>query len=89
MLEGTLCFGRFRLDLARREVLAGERSLRVGDRAFQILCLLAQANGALVSKDELMTRVWAGEIVAESNLQVQISTCARRLTRREQASVAS
>ena len=79
MLEGTLCFGRFRLDLARREVLAGERSLRVGDRAFQILCLLAQANGALVSKDELMTRVWAGASVAESNLQVQISNLRKAL----------
>jgi DNA-binding winged helix-turn-helix (wHTH) protein len=69
MLEGTLCFGRFRLDLARREVLAGERSLRVGDRAFQILCLLAQANGALVSKDELGGGERRGKQSASSDLE--------------------
>src|SRR5271166_5701499 len=73
MLESALRFGRFRLDLARRQLLLGERSLQLGDRAFQVLCVLAGANGALVSKDDLMARVWARQVVEENNLQVQIS----------------
>jgi len=73
MPEGALCFGRFRLDLARRQLLLDERPLQLGDRALQVLCVLAGAKGALVSKDELMARVWAGQVVEENNLQVQIS----------------
>src|SRR5271166_2015907 len=73
MPESALWFGRFRLDLARRQLLLDERPLQLGDRALQVLCVLAGAKGALVSKDELMARVWAGQVVEENNLQVQIS----------------
>ena len=79
MPEGALCFGRFRLDLARRQLLLDERPLQLGDRALQVLCVLAGAKGALVSKDELMARVWAGQVVEENNLQVQISTLRKTL----------
>ncbi len=41
--------------------------------------MLAGAKGALVSKDELMARVWAGQVVEENNLQVQISTLRKTL----------
>ena len=77
MPEGTLCFGRFRLNLARRQLLLDERPLPLGDRALQVLCVLAEVNGGLVSKDELIARVWAGQVVEENNLQVQISTPAQ------------
>ena len=60
MPDSALCFGRFRLDLAQRQLLLDERPLQLGDRALQVLCVLARAKGALVSKDELMARVWAG-----------------------------
>ena len=79
MAESALCFGRFRLDLARRRLLLDERVLPLGDRAWQVLCALAEANGALVSKNELMARVWAGQVVEENNLQVQISTLRKTL----------
>jgi predicted ATPase/DNA-binding winged helix-turn-helix (wHTH) protein len=81
MTERALRFGRFRLDLARRQLHLDERLLRLGDRALQVLCVLAGAKGALVSKDELMARVWAGQIVEENNLQVQISTLRKTLDR--------
>ena len=79
MTESAPRFGRFRLDLARRQLLLDERVLPLGDRAWQVLCALAEANGALVSKDELMARVWAGQVVEENNLQVQISTLRKAL----------
>jgi predicted ATPase/DNA-binding winged helix-turn-helix (wHTH) protein len=79
MTESTPCFGRFRLDLARRQLLHGERPLPLGDRAWQVLHVLAEANGALVSKDELMAQVWAGQVVEENNLPVQISILRKAL----------
>jgi DNA-binding winged helix-turn-helix (wHTH) protein len=67
MTESVLCFGRFRLDLARRQLLLDGRRLQLGDRALHVLCALAEARGALVSKDDLMARVWAGQVVEENN----------------------
>ena len=73
MVEGAISFGRFRLDLARRELRRDETPVRLGSRALDILCVLASAGGKVVSKDELMERVWAGVVVEEHNIQVHIS----------------
>ena len=69
---GQLNFGRFCLDLGRRRLLRDERSVRLGDRALDILCVLASAEGKVVSKDELMAKVWPGVVVEENNLHVHI-----------------
>src|ERR1700758_5098644 len=72
MDEGEISFGRFRLDLARRELRRDGKLVRLGSRARDILCLLASAGGAVVSKDEVMARVWPGVVVEENNLRVHI-----------------
>src|SRR5215472_10861038 len=72
MDEGEISFGRFRLDLARRELRRDNKPVRLGSRARDILCLLASAGGAVVSKDEVMARVWPGVVVEENNLRVHI-----------------
>src|SRR6516162_5801157 len=79
MVEGEISFGRFRLDLARRELRRDQTPVRLGSRALDILCVLASAGGKLVSKDELMERVWAGVVVEEHNIQVHISALRRAL----------
>jgi DNA-binding winged helix-turn-helix (wHTH) protein len=65
-------FGRFRILPQRREVLADGRLMELGGRAFDVLVVLIEAHGAVVSKDELMSRVWPGRIVGDNNLHVQI-----------------
>jgi DNA-binding winged helix-turn-helix (wHTH) protein len=70
---GNLEFGRFRLSLRRRELLADGRPIRLGGRAFDVLVELIEARGAVVGKDALMRRVWPDRIVGENNLQAQIS----------------
>jgi TolB-like protein/class 3 adenylate cyclase/predicted ATPase len=79
MVEGEISFGRFRLDLARRELRRDQRLVRLGSRALDILCVLAAAGGKVVSKDELMERVWAGVVVEEHNIQVHISALRKAL----------
>jgi DNA-binding winged helix-turn-helix (wHTH) protein len=39
---------------------------------FDLLMALIETPGAVVSKDDLMARVWPGRVVAENNLQTQI-----------------
>jgi TolB-like protein/class 3 adenylate cyclase/predicted ATPase len=79
MIDGEISFGRFRLDLARRELWRDGVPVRLGNRALDILCELVSAQGGVVTKDELMARVWAGVVVEENNLQVHISALRRAL----------
>ncbi len=67
------------VDVIRRELrLLGGRGA-LGGRAFDILEALVRSPGELVSKDELMDRVWAGAIVEENTLQVHISALRKAL----------
>ena len=69
----SIAFGRFRLLPRRRELLADGEPVKLGGRAFDVLMALIEAHGAVVSKDELIARVWPGRVVVETNLQTQIS----------------
>ncbi len=72
-------FGRFRLDALRRELFADGVPVAIGSRAFDVLLVLVEAHGELVTKDELLRRVWSGTIVEENTLQFQISTLRKAL----------
>src|ERR1700687_677489 len=72
-------FGRFKLLPPRRELLADGELVQLGGRAFDVLMALVETHGNVLSKDELMKRVWPGRIVEESGLQVQISTLRKAL----------
>lgn len=76
VVGGALEFGGFRLLVRQRQLLAGGVPVELGARAFDILMVLIEADGALVTKDELQSRVWPGVFVAQDNLKVQI--CALR-----------
>src|ERR1700680_1286542 len=77
--EGTLEFGRFRVLLRQRQLLANGVPIELGTRAFDLLLVLVEADGSLVTKDELFSRVWPGIVVAEENLKVQISALRKAL----------
>lgn len=77
--NGEISFGRFRLDLQRRELSRDGCPIRLRRRSLDILCALASAKGELVSKDELMERLWPGRAVEEGNLHVHVSALRRAL----------
>jgi len=71
--EGMLEFGRFRVLLRQRQLVADGVPIELGTRAFDLLLVLLEADGSLLTKDELLSRVWPGIFVAEENLKVHIS----------------
>ena len=77
--DTTLEFGRFRILTRRRQLLADGVPVELGTRAFDILMVLIDADGALVTKDELLGLVWPGIFVDASNLKVQISALRKAL----------
>jgi TolB-like protein/Tfp pilus assembly protein PilF len=79
MADDELRFGPFRLDMAKHTLERDGRPVRLGSRALDILCALASARGALVTKDALMAAVWPGQIVEENTIQVQISALRKAL----------
>jgi DNA-binding winged helix-turn-helix (wHTH) protein len=77
--DTMLEFGRFRLSVRQRRLLAGGVPVELGTRAFDILMVLIEAGGALVTHGELQSRVWPGIVVARDNLKVQISALRKAL----------
>ena len=70
--EASFEFGRFRVLLRQRQLLADSVPIELGTRAFELLLALLAADGSLVSKEQLLARVWPGIVVAEDNLKVHI-----------------
>jgi len=79
-----LHFEEFRFDraggcLTRLNGPGVAEPVALGSRALGVLALLAERQGQLVTKDEIMAAVWPGTAVEEGNLTVHISTLRRAL----------
>jgi adenylate cyclase len=78
-------FEDFRLDrsggLYRRDDTGTFVPVAIGSRALDILGVLIERAGEVVSKDEIIAAVWPGTVVEDSNLTVQISALRRVLDR--------
>jgi DNA-binding winged helix-turn-helix (wHTH) protein len=70
--EWSLEFGRFRVLLRQRLLLADGVPTELGTRAFELLLALLEANASLVSKQQLLARVWPGIAVTADNVKVQV-----------------
>ena len=71
--------GDCEIDPARRELRILGAPVPLGGRAFEIIQLLAEAGGELVSKDLLMDRIWPDAIVLENTLHVHTAAIRKAL----------
>ena len=69
-------------------MLASGEPVVVGPRAFDVLVALVERAGQLVTKEELLERVWPKLVVEENNLQVQVSALRRILGQQAIATIA-
>jgi DNA-binding winged helix-turn-helix (wHTH) protein len=74
-----ISFGPFRLLPAQFLLLEGDKPVLLGSRALHILMVLLERPGELVTRQELMARVWPNLFVDPATLTVHISALRRAL----------
>ncbi len=72
-------FGPFRLWPARQLLVEGDIPVHLGARAFDLLIALVERAGDVVTKDDLVARVWPGISVDEGNLRTQMALLRKAL----------
>src|SRR5450432_2401481 len=66
-------FDNFRLNPANHSLLCGGKAVPLTPKSFEILVTLIERQGMLVTKGELMRKIWPDSFVEESNLTVNVS----------------
>ena len=72
-------FEHFELDLAKAELRAGGQHQPLEPRIFALLALLVQNGERMVSRDELLEKVWEGRVVTEDTLYTAVKSVRRAL----------
>jgi DNA-binding winged helix-turn-helix (wHTH) protein/TolB-like protein/Tfp pilus assembly protein PilF len=78
-LEPPLRVGDWRIDPAANELVRNGTTVRVEPKAMAVLIALADADGRVVSREELLAAVWAGVVVGDEVLTQTIIKLRRAL----------
>lgn len=77
--DATYRFGEFELNSTERVLLRNGERVSLTPRALDLLLVLVEGKGRLLTKDKLMNTVWADAIVEEGNLNRTISALRKAL----------
>ena len=72
-------FGPFILDIDERRLSAGGDTIRLSPKAFELLATLVQHRARLLTKHELLARVWPDVFVDEGILTVHVAALRKAL----------
>jgi TolB-like protein/tetratricopeptide (TPR) repeat protein len=72
-------FGQYELDLARAELRAGGVAVPLEPLPFALLYLLVENRHRIVSKDEIVEKIWDGRFITDAALATGISAIRRAL----------
>lgn len=67
MVIDTVEFGDLTLDLGTQDLACGESSVHLSKREFDVMRMLMSGTGRIVSKQDLLTRVWGADADASEN----------------------
>ncbi len=77
-----LTFGNTSLDLASGMLVCGDKSIRLTAREFDVMRFLLQAQGRILSKEVLLSRIWGYESNAvENHVEVYVGFLRKKLAR--------
>ena len=74
-----MAFGRFVAAPASRTLMLDGKAVCIGARAYDLLMLLLESSGEVVSKEAIMRYVWPTTTVDECNLRFQMTSLRRVL----------
>jgi len=77
--EPALTFGRFRLFRMQRRLLEGDKPVRLGSRAFDLLTALVERAGEVVGREELEACIWPSTVVEETSLRAHVHALRKAL----------
>jgi predicted ATPase/DNA-binding winged helix-turn-helix (wHTH) protein len=80
-VKTLLTFGPYRLDPVQHVLLEADKPVRLGSRALEILLVLLERAGEVVSRQELMARVWPDIFVEEGTLRVHVAALRKVLSK--------
>jgi len=66
-------FAEFELDAVKRLLLRNGEPVSLNPKAFEVLLVMVESRGDVLTKDDLLDKVWPDQIVEEGNLKVHIS----------------
>ena len=65
-------FGDFRLDPERFELSCGAELVRLEPQVLALLCLLVRHHDRMVTKDEIVEKIWNGQSVSDASISSRI-----------------
>jgi DNA-binding winged helix-turn-helix (wHTH) protein len=70
--QGIYEFHDFQLDIGKGILLRDGESVSMQWKTFELLCVLIESNGNLLTRDDLMNELWADTFVEDNNLSQHI-----------------
>src|SRR5580704_194415 len=72
-------FGQYELDIATAELRADGKTLNIEPQVFGLLALLVGNHDRLVSKEEIIEKVWDGRIVSDAAVASRVKSARQAL----------
>ncbi len=76
-LAPRVCFGLYEVDLHAQELRKGGLKLKIPHQSFQILAMLLERPGEVVSREDLRHKLWAGDVFV--NFEAGLNSAVQRL----------
>lgn len=80
-LQREVRLGSLMIDVPRRQVSGDDAALELSSREFELLLQLMEADGAVVSRTELMSEIWGADDGSESVLDATVHRLRKKLNR--------
>jgi DNA-binding winged helix-turn-helix (wHTH) protein len=79
LTTNAFSFDEFELDAAKRLLLKNDKPVPLNPKAFDLLLTLVENHGVVLSKNELLDKVWENQFVEENNLTVHVAALRKAL----------
>src|SRR5262245_31658314 len=73
-------FGPFRVDPSQRVLLRSGTPVRLPPKTFEVLLALVESGGRVLTKEDLLSRVWPDAVVEEANLSHHVFSLRKALS---------